>query len=121
MTIGNRVLHLLEEKGLEQKDLADYLHTSPSTVNGWKSANKNPSSSYIIPICEFLGVSANYLLTGSDMPTIETGDPLEQEILDLVHQLPRGGKEKVKIFITGLNEGLSVAAEESQNPKRMAK
>lgn len=121
MTIGNRVLHLLQEKGLKQKDLADYLHTKPSTVNGWKNTNRNPSCDLIIPICEFLGVSANYLLTGADPATIATVDPLEQELIGLIHQLPRGGKEKVKIFITGLNEGLSVAAEEGQNPQKMAK
>ena len=121
MTIGNRVLHLLQEKGLKQKDLADYLHTKPSTVNGWKNANRNPSSDLIIPICEFLGVSANYLLTGVDSSAFATVDPLEQELIDLIHDLPRGGKEKVKIFITGLNEGLSVAAEERQNQQKMAK
>lgn len=97
------------------------MNTKPSTVNGWKNTNRNPSSDLIIPICEFLGVSTDYLLTGSDTPTIETGDPLEQEIMNLVHHLPRGGKEKVKIFITGLNEGLAVAADERQEAKRMAK
>lgn len=120
MTIGNRVLQILDKKGLNQKDLADYLHTSPSTVNGWKGT-KSPKSDYIIPICEFLGVSANYLLTGEDSSVIETFDPIEQEIMSLVHQLPRAGKEKVRIFITGLNEGISVAAEDAQNPQRMAK
>ena len=120
MTIGNRVIHLVKEKGLEQKDLADYLQTSPSTVNGWKGS-KNPSSVFIIPICEFLGVSANYLLTGEDAPTANAVDPLEQELISLIHNLPRGGKERVKIFITGLNEGLSVAADERKEAQKMAK
>lgn len=35
MTIGNRVIYLLKQKKLKQKDLAEYLETKPSTVNGW--------------------------------------------------------------------------------------
>ena len=66
MTIGNRVLELLNQKGLKQKDLASYLGTKPSTVNGWKEINRNPSSELIVRICEFLGVSYEYLLTGKE-------------------------------------------------------
>lgn len=64
MTIGNRVLYLLKKNGLKQKDLAEYIDTKPSTVNGWKQENRNPSSNLIIPICEFLNISVIYLLTG---------------------------------------------------------
>lgn len=64
MTIGNRVLYLLKKNGLKQKDLAEYIGTKPSTVNGWKQENRNPSSNLIIPICEFLNISIIYLLTG---------------------------------------------------------
>lgn len=64
MTIGNRVLYLLKKNGFKQKDLAEYIGTKPSTVNGWKQENRNPSSNLIIPICEFLNISIIYLLTG---------------------------------------------------------
>lgn len=87
MTIGNRVLDLLSEKGLKQKDLAAYLGTKPSTVNGWREPNRNPSSDLIIRICEFLNVSCNYLLTGEEKNIV--GICAEDiEWLNLIHQLP---------------------------------
>lgn len=64
MTIGNRVLYLLKKNNLKQKELAEYLGTKPSTVSGWKQENKNPSSNFILPICQFLNISVIYLLTG---------------------------------------------------------
>lgn len=87
MTIGNRVIALLEEKDLKQKDLAAYLGTSPSTVNGWKGAGRNPSIDLLAPICEFLGVPADYLLTGEEK-RIASLAPNDKEWLLLVHQLP---------------------------------
>ncbi len=87
MTIGERVLSLLSEKGLTQKSLADALKTKPSTINGWREPNRNPSSDLIIPICDFLNVSAYYLLTGKQ-DSSATLPPEDQAWLDLIHSLP---------------------------------
>ncbi len=95
MTIGNRVIALLKQKNLKQKDLADYLETRSSTVNGWKEENRNPSSDMILPICEFLGVSCEYLLTGED----KGSSPLSQddsEWLMLIHKLPVESRYELK-------------------------
>ena len=86
MTIGNRVLQILNEKNLKQKDLADHLGTKPSTINGWHEENRNPSSDLIVPICEFLGVSAYFLLTGNEDPMAGISDD-DREWLDLIHGL----------------------------------
>lgn len=87
MKIGERIIHLLKEKRKKQVDLANYLNVSPSTINGWANANKNPASETIIPICEFLEVSPEYLLTG-----IEKSSPLlrddELELLKYYNALP---------------------------------
>lgn len=121
MTVIERISNLLSEKGLKQVNLADSIGVSNKTLNGWIKKNRDVPTDKIIPICRFLDVSVEYLLTGTDPSTVEAFDPLEQEIIGLVHQLPRAGKEKVRIFITGLNEGMSVAAEERQNQQKMAK
>ena len=70
MRVGERVHILLDEKGKRQKDLADFLGTGTSTVHGWKQGNRNPSSEMLLPICEFLGVSIEYLLTGEEKDTV---------------------------------------------------
>lgn len=71
MSIGERVHTLLEEKGKRQKELADFLGTRASTVNGWKQGNKTPSSELLLPICEFLDISIEYLLTGEERNTVK--------------------------------------------------
>lgn len=114
MTIGNRVLALLNEKGLKQKDLANYLGTKPSTVNGWKESNRNPSSDLIVRICEFLNVSYDYILTGSEKFT-HTSSPEDAEWLSLIHRLPEKKRSEFKMRIEGYLECYeeSVAADES--------
>lgn len=85
MTIGNRVIYLLKQKKLKQKDLAEYLGTKPSTVNGWNQENKNPSSNLIIPICKFLDVPIAYLLTGDESYLTDT--EINQKFLTAFSQL----------------------------------
>lgn len=120
MTIGNRVLSLLNEKGLKQKDLADYLGTKPSTVNGWKESNRNPSSDLIVRICEFLNVSYEFILTGTEK-TVYPYPSDDAEWLTLIHQLPPEAqyefRGELKGYIKRLNEE-SVAADA---PLRKAK
>jgi len=69
MTIGQRILDILNNKksiGLNAAGLARHIGTNHSTVTGWKEANKNPSSKYLLSICEYLDVSANFLLSGKE-------------------------------------------------------
>lgn len=100
MTIGNRVLELLDAKKLKQKDLAAYLGTKPSTVNGWKEPNRNPSSDLIVRICEFLNVSYEYLLTGNETPSAAFSSD-DAEWLSLIHQLPPEARYEFKGEIKG--------------------
>lgn len=116
MTIGNRVLEILNAKGLKQKDLAFYLGTKPSTVNGWKESNRNPSSELIVRICEFLQISYEYLLTGKETSTTTVSSD-DAEWLSLIHQLPPKAQHEfrgeIKGYLKRLNEE-SVAADESE-------
>lgn len=102
MTIGERVLTTIAEKGLKQGDLAKHLGTKPSTISGWKQPNRNPSSEVIVPICEFLGVSEHFLLTGEE----DTDQPariapaafqghIDPELLDLISQM--SDREQIKL------------------------
>ena len=88
MTVGSRVLSILKSKGLKQKDLAEFLKTGTSTVNGWNQENRNPSCDMIIPICEFLECSCEYLLTGKDDKIHSFLSDEDREWLDLIHALP---------------------------------
>ena len=121
MTIGNRVLALLKEKGLKQKDLAEYLHTGSSTINGWKSENRNPSSELIVPICEFLGISCEFLLTGEEHDSGDSSPPgIDPRLLDLIFQINEIQQAEVKGYVHRMLEE-PVAADPSNAPEKMAK
>lgn len=120
MTIGNRVLDLLSKKGKKQKDLANYLHTGASTINGWKSENRNPSSDMIIPICEFLGVTCEFLLTGeekeSSIQSILSTEDIEW--ISLIHRLPEKKQIEFKSKIEGYLECYEEAVAANSTPEK---
>lgn len=66
MKIIERIMGLLEENGLKQSDLCDSLNISASTLTNWKNRGTDPPSRFVIPICEFFGISPEYLLTGEE-------------------------------------------------------
>ena len=66
MSIINNLLNLLEQSNINQKELCTYLGVGTSTVSNWKTRGSDPPAKYIIPICEFLKVSPEYLLTGEE-------------------------------------------------------
>ena len=70
MEVLNKVLLLLEEKGIHQRDLSDYLGLSKNTMTGWKNGNNTSYMKHLPKIAEFFGVSVDYLL-GKEIPTLE--------------------------------------------------
>lgn len=74
LSIIERIAYEIECRGLKSVDLAVLLNVNPSVISTWKSRNKNPPSEYVFCICEFLGVSPEWLLTGegSKHPAKET-------------------------------------------------
>ena len=66
MTICERIFELIEEKNLKAADLAKILNIKQSVLTNWKKRNTNPPIEYALVICEFLGVSIQYLITGKD-------------------------------------------------------
>ena len=66
MSIINNILRLMDELKINQNELCAYLHIGTSTMSNWKNRGTDPPSKYIIPICEFLHVTPEYLLTGEE-------------------------------------------------------
>ena len=58
----NKIMEIMKEKNLKQKDLTDFLNLGKGTFTVWKSGKTNSYLRYIPKIAEFLGVSSDYLL-----------------------------------------------------------
>lgn len=66
MTICERMFEIMDAKGISAYSLCKDLGLRNSTVSNWKKRKTDPPASCIVPICEVLGCSVEYLLTGSD-------------------------------------------------------
>lgn len=65
-----KILTLLDEKHMQQKDLSNYLGLSKNTMTGWKNGNNNSYMKHLPKIAEFFNVSVDYLL-GKEIPNAE--------------------------------------------------
>lgn len=61
-----RIFYLLENRKIEQKELADYLGTNKQTITDWKRGKTKSYNKNIDKIAEFFGVSVDYLLGLTD-------------------------------------------------------
>ena len=66
MTISERIFERLEKLHMTQREFSDRTGIKPSTISEWKKNKTNPSSEKIMPICEVLDVTPDWLLSGID-------------------------------------------------------
>ena len=64
MTASERILQLLDEQKMTQKEFAKLTGIPESTVSDWKKKKTNPSSDKIMIICQVLNVTPEWLLSG---------------------------------------------------------
>lgn len=62
INLGNRLLLLRREKGLYQKDLAEYLHLSVSAISNYENGTNDPDLQTLCRIADYYGVTTDYLL-----------------------------------------------------------
>ncbi len=63
-SIGNFLAELRKEKGLTQKEIADYLNVSDKTVSHWECDKYSPDISAIPVLADFFGVTCDEILRG---------------------------------------------------------
>jgi DNA-binding helix-turn-helix protein len=111
LRIGERVILLLKEQKKKQSELAKYLNVTPSTVNGWCKDGKNPSSETILPICEFLGISPYFLLSGEKEKSSLSLRDDELELLQYYNALPVRDQGKILGQLAELTKGAAIPRE----------
>lgn len=124
MSIIERITQIMDTKNLNQSDLCKILGIKDSTFSTWKTRGTDPPAKYILLICEYLGVSVDYLLGRVDEPTatIKTVqgyitphenhiksqdnslDGMEKEMIEEFKKLTFNDKVKVINLIAELNQ-----------------
>ena len=94
--LGEKVFYLLKEQGRQQKELADAIGSKPSTVQGWRQENRNPTSELIMPICEFFKITPNVLFECGDIPEglVQLSDD-ESDLIEIYRRVDRKGKTAI--------------------------
>lgn len=72
---SERLKRLRMEKGITQKELADRLHISRSTIAGYESLGKEPDGEKLCAMADFFGVSVDYLLGVTDSRELTSPAP----------------------------------------------
>lgn len=64
-SFGERVLALLNEKGINQRQLAEAIGVTEATISRYMTMHREPKVILVMKMAEFFGVSTDYLLFGS--------------------------------------------------------
>ncbi len=76
-TFISKLKELREEKGIQQKELAEILNVSKSTVSGWEVGRNEPNQEMLIKIATCFDVTTDFLLGKEDdfgNVTLTSGD-----------------------------------------------
>lgn len=61
-TVGSYIAELRKDAGLTQKQLADNLHLSKSTISHFEQGLSIPTTTILLSIADYFNVNADYLL-----------------------------------------------------------
>ena len=89
---GKFIAQIRKEKGMTQRQLADELLISDKTVSKWETGKGMPEVSLMMPLCEFLGINVNELLTGERIPDESYKEKAEETMMDLMRNKKGRGK-----------------------------
>lgn len=84
MDIGSRIKELRKKQGLNQSELGKVLDLTPSAMSLIEAGKNNPTPEAIVKLCDFFGISTDYLLTGKEGTTEISAE--EQELINLYRE-----------------------------------
>lgn len=82
MKIGERISELRKDRGMKQKEIARELNVAVSTVSNYETDSHEPDLTNLCKLADMLGVSTDYLLGRTDIPT--NINVLKESIHDMI-------------------------------------
>lgn len=84
--IGQFIAACRREKNMTQRQLADMVGVSDKAVSKWETGRGLPEASFMVPLCEALGISVNELLTGERIPQEKYQERAEETMVALAER-----------------------------------
>ena len=97
MTVGERILGLLKEKGITQKEFSQMTGIPQSTMSSWGVRKQNPGMDKLQIICDVLKIDPLYLISGTEAEVSKNVDYIrvyEKEEHDLIMEFRDLDKSK---------------------------
>lgn len=89
--LGDRLRRLREQRDLNQKDVAEALNITATTLSRYEAGIRSPDSEALVRLAEFYGVSIDYLL-GRKNPSSPIAED-DEEWLSLLQKAREKGIE----------------------------
>lgn len=103
-SIVERIFETMKEEKITQQQLANELGIGQSTVASWKKRDCPPPINYISKIANILGVTIDYLVTGSNNPTKYKLTTNEQLLIRLYRTASTEHQKLIFNLALGLND-----------------
>lgn len=84
---------LRDKKGLSDYSVAKQTGVGRSTLSDWKTGKHTPNQENLKKLCEFFGVTLDYLISGHDADYTVT--PFEYMIISAYRELSQDKKETI--------------------------
>ena len=109
MTIGERILELIHERNMTQKEFSEKTGIPQSTLSSWKGKKQNPSMDKLKVICDALEVDPFYLISATESRNNLNNDYLtvfrtdkEFEVLVEYRNMDQNQKNRLMGYIDAL-------------------
>ena len=99
MSFGNRLLYVLEDKNITQKQFSEILNIAPSTINGYINNYREPDFSILKKISTILEVSTDYLLGLTNHSQIRSPEQLTDIEAEFVNTFRLLNNEQRELII----------------------
>lgn len=84
--IGRFIAECRKEKNVTQRQLADILEISDKTISKWETGKGLPEVDLMLPLCEYLGITVNELLSGEKILENEYQQRAENNLVTLMKE-----------------------------------
>ena len=94
MEIGTQLRNLLEQDGITQKQLAEALNISTTTLNGYVQNRRQPDAKMAIRLASYFHTTTDYLygLTTLREPPVTPFNAEERHLVNIYRGIPDGMK-----------------------------